>query len=438
MIRLVRILIRKNELSRFPIFWPRLAPIAVCVWLMLVVSTSAQGPYSTTLPAKGLPAKGATLSKKESSSKPESPAEAKYTQKSLADSPTTPPLSANVKPLECGQIVARVDGQVVLSCDVLWQVNLILEQNGDRIPAEELENVRKMLLRQQVLGLIDTKLLFADFRRTVPAENMPVIEGNLEKPFEEHEIPRLMKMLEVEDQRELVELLEKYDTSLSQVKRLFIEKTIAGEWLRQRLPKSKPVTHEQMLEYYHQHLEEYEYPAQVQWEELAVKLDLFGGDRSQQRAQAWQAIAEMGNEVWWQAKQESNVRGAVFEEIAKSRSHGFSAKKGGYHDWTTVGSLRCQAIDKALFSLEVGQMSNIIESERGFHIVRVLQRKTAGRTPFTKAQAEIRENFLKQQRQGLVAKELAKIRENSRVWTRFDGYLGAERLSQVLQSRQTR
>jgi len=163
-------------------------------------------------------------------------------------------------------------------------------------------------------------------------------------------------------------------------------------------------------------------------------LDRFGGDRSK----AWRAIAEMGNDVWWQVSQEPNARGAVFEKIAKARSHGFTAREGGWHDWTTIDSLRCQAINDALFSLEVGQMSNILESERGFHIVRVLRRKKAGRTPFTDAQASIRERLEEEQRKGMVTKEIAEIRKNSRVWTVFDGYLGAKKLSQVLGGRSKR
>jgi hypothetical protein len=243
-----------------------------------------------------------------------------------------------------------------------------------------------------------------------------------------------MKMLEVKDRLELADLLKKNDSSLSEVKRLFIERTIAGEWLKQRLPKTKPVTRAQMLEYYQEHLQNYEYPAQAQWEELMVRLDRFGDDRSK----AWREIAEMGNDVWWQAAQESNARGAVFAIIAKARSHGFTAQNGGRHDWTTIDSLRCQAINDALFSLKVGQMSNILESERGFHIVRVLQRKNAGRTPFTEAQASIRERLEEQQRKDLVVKEISKLRKNSRVWTVFDGHLGAEKLAQVLRGRQRR
>ncbi len=424
-----------NASKRFSGFRLRLVVISVSGWLTLVFSTLAQGPYAATIPSnRSLPTNTESPLNSGAAAKMDQPA-ANSEPPSISATPPSDPLQPpGAKPLECGQIVARVDGQVILSCDVLWQVNLILDRNRKKIPPSEIENARNLLMHQQVLGLIDTKLLFADFRRTVPVDNLPKIEENLEKPFEEHEIPRLIKMLEVKDRRELADLLKKYESSLSDVKRLFIERTIAGEWLRQRMPKTKPVTHEQMLEYYQQHLQDYKYPAQVQWEELMVRLDRFGGDRSK----AWQAIAEMGNDVWWQASKDSNAHGAMFEKIAKSRSQGFSAQKGGWHDWTTIDSLRCQAINNALFSLQVGQLSNIIESERGFHIVRVLQRKTAGQTPFTEAQAAIRKKLEEQQRKVLVAKEIAKLRKNSRVWTIYDGHLGAEKLSQVLRNRQSR
>lgn len=424
-----------NASKRFSGFRLRLVGISIGGWLTLVVPILAQGPYTTTIPPnRSLPTNTENPLNSRPGAKTDAPATSPEPASVSASPPSRPLQPPGAKPLECGQIVARVDGQVILSCDVLWQVNLILDHNRKKIPPSAIENARNLLMHQQVLGLIDTKLLFADFRRTVPVDNLPKIEENLEKPFEEHEIPRLIKMLDVKDRRELADLLKKYESSLSDVKRLFIERTIASEWLRQRMPKTKPVTHEQMLEYYQQHLQDYKYPAQVQWEELMVRLDRFGGDRSK----AWQAIAEMGNDVWWQATKDSKSRGAVFEKIAKARSQGFTAQKGGRHDWTTIDALRCQAINDALFSLQVGQLSNIIESERGFHIVRVLQRKTAGRTPFTEAQSGIRKILDEQQRKVLVAKEIAKLRKNSRVWTIYDGHLGAEKLSQVLQNRQSR
>ncbi|QEG37875.1 peptidylprolyl isomerase [Bythopirellula goksoeyrii] len=330
---------------------------------------------------------------------------------------------ASAKPLEGGQIVARIDGQIVLASDVLWIVNLILEANAQQIPPNQREEAARAILRQQVMGLIDTKVLYADFRRKVPTENMPKIEENLNEPFEEMEIPRLSKMLEVSDRRELEEVLHNRGTSLGDLRRQFYERTIAGEWLRQMAPKPKTVTHEEMLAYYQSHEAEYDFPSQATWEELMIRFDQVGNDR----AVAWRTITEMGNAVWQQVMQNPQVRGPVMEEIAKAKSHGFTASQGGAHDWTTKGALRSTEIDEALFSLEVGQLSDVIESELGFHIVRVLERKEAGRTPFTEAQADIRETLEAESKKDLVGVEMEKLRNKSRIWTIFDGeFRGSE------------
>ncbi len=360
----------------------------------------------------------------------------------IVPAPVSPPLGitgaesgssksvGNAQPLEGGKIVARIDGQIVLASDVLWQVNKILQANTDRIPPAERDRVRQTLLRQQMMGLIDTKLLYADFRRKVPAENIPDVEKNLVTPFEDTEIPRLMKMLEMESRSELVAELQKLGTSLPEMQRQFNERTIAGEWLRQLAPKPKEVTYDELVAYYKQHVEEGEYdnPAQAKWEELMVRFDRYGGDR----AAAWRAIAEMGNQVWQRVAANPDLRGAVFTQLAKQKSHGFTAKQGGAHDWTTKGALRNQKIDEALFSLEVGQMSNIIEFDQGFYIVRVLKRKEAGRTPFTEAQAAIRKKLESKRKQGLIQDELVRLRKDSHVWTIFDGDLSGPRVAELL------
>jgi hypothetical protein len=345
------------------------------------------------------------------------------------------------RPIEGSEIIARADGQVVLASDVLWQANQIIAVNRDRIPPDQVEEVRKMLLRQQLyspvdanLTFLDSKLLFADFTRNVPAENMPKIEEQIAEGFEKQELPRLIKMLKVKDREALDAFFRESGTSVKDVQRQFVEKVVAGEWLRQRLPKLKPVTHEQILAYYQDHLTEYEYPAKVRWEELMVRFDRTEGGRDA----AWKALAEMGNEVWQAAAANPNVRGPVFGKVAKEKSHGFTAEDGGVHDWTPLGSLKCEEMNDALATLALGQMSDGIESELGFHIVRVLERKEAGRTPFTEAQQQIAKTLEAEQKAELVAAEIAKVRENARVWTLFDGELSHARLAEALEGKQRR
>lgn len=356
---------------------------------------------------------------------------AKPPARGVANSNITP---TQAQPIEAAQILAKVDGQVVLASDLLWQVNQMIADNLDRIPEDEIETVRTTLLEKQLYGLIDTKLLYADFVSTVPAENIPKIRESLSKAFEEHEVPRLTKMLKVDNRAALEAKLAEYDGSLKDIEQMFFERSIAGEWLRQKTPKPKEVTHEQMLNHYQEHLKDYEFDTKARWEEVMVRFKRFDGDREK----AWHELADMGNEIWNTVAANPSLRGPVFSKVARERSDGYTAKDGGEHPWTVVGDLKCEAINDALRDLAVGQMSDPIVSKRGIHIVRVLERKEAGRTPFTEAQAKIREKLEKKQKVDLVNDEMKKLRKQAQVWTLFEGEISTARLSEILDGRQRR
>jgi parvulin-like peptidyl-prolyl isomerase len=115
--------------------------------------------------------------------------------------------------------------------------------------------------------------------------------------------------------------------------------------------------------------------------------------------------------------------------VAKAKSDGFNAKQGGQYDWTSRGSLKTKAIDDALFSLEVGAMSQIVESETGFHIVRVLERKEAGRKPFTEVQVEIRDKLKDERLHTAQEKYLAQLRDEARIETIYTGHISADALA---------
>jgi hypothetical protein len=319
-------------------------------------------------------------------------------------------------------MIARIDNQVVLACEVLWRVNQTIETNGDKISPSQIEEVRQQLLKREVASLVDRKLIYDEFRRNVPAENLPRLEENLAEPFQEREIPELMKQLKVDNQGDLERELIRLGSSLSDVRRSFNERVIASEWIRSKVKVSEEVSPEEMLEYYQAHLADYDYPAKARWEELKVLKSRFADPR-----QAYAEIAHMGNEVWQRGMSEG-VRGPAFADVAKARSDGFKANEGGVQDWTTKGALNAKVIDNALFSLKIGQMSPILESDDGFHIVRVLERHEAGRKSFADVQPDIREKLKDQRFHAGVDQYLTKLRRDARIWTAFTGNTTADLL----------
>jgi hypothetical protein len=178
-----------------------------------------------------------------------------------------------------------------------------------------------------------------------------------------------------------------------------------------------------MLEYYQAHIKDYEFPTQVRWEELMVRRQRFGS-----RNEAIAEICRMGNLAFNNAVSQK-LHGPIFAEVAKASSHGYSAQEGGIQDWTTQGALKAKEIDEALFSLAVGQVSDLIFSDVGIHIVRVIERKDAGRTPFTEVQTKIT-NAIKMERLTAARSEyLAKLRGTARVWTIYTGDTSVEQLA---------
>ena len=120
----------------------------------------------------------------------------------------------------------------------------------------------------------------------------------------------------------------------------------------------------------------------------------------------------MGNDVM--------LRQIPFADVARARSHGSTASDGGRRDWTTKGALVSEALDHAIFSLPVGQLSTILEDKFGYHIIRVVERVDAHRTPFRDAQVDIEEEIKKSHRKANLEKYFEQLRKDVRVWTIFD------------------
>jgi parvulin-like peptidyl-prolyl isomerase len=112
-------------------------------------------------------------------------------------------------------------------------------------------------------------------------------------------------------------------------------------------------------------------------------------------------IAEMGNEV---------VYGAALDAVARKSSHDYKASDGGQQGWISKGSLADTALDQAVFELPLNQLSDIIETSTGLHIIRVVERVEAGQKPFREAQVEIKEKLSQQKREKRFEEYLTKLR----------------------------
>ncbi|RKY25347.1 MAG: hypothetical protein DRP62_01485 [Planctomycetota bacterium] len=95
--------------------------------------------------------------------------------------------------------------------------------------------------------------------------------------------------------------------------------------------------------------------------------------------------------------------GADFATLAKANSSCPSAQKGGDLGFFSRGRM-VPAFEKAAFELKVGQVSDIVETQFGYHIIKLTDRKDAVVKTFEQAKDDIIK-MLAQKKQGELVKE---------------------------------
>ena len=151
------------------------------------------------------------------------------------------------------------------------------------------------------------------------------------------------------------------------------------------------VTHDDLQAYYNAHRDQYRVAEQVKVSHILIKTPLPGADGKVDE----KGVAEAQKRAEDLLKQLK--AGAKFEDLAKKNSEDpGSAKEGGSLGWIGKGRT-VPEFEKAAFSLPKGQISDLVKSSYGFHIIRVDDKQDAHMKTLDEVKAEI-EPILKQQK----------------------------------------
>jgi peptidyl-prolyl cis-trans isomerase D len=151
------------------------------------------------------------------------------------------------------------------------------------------------------------------------------------------------------------------------------------------------VTPDDLRAYYDQHRDQYRVPEQVKVSHIWIKMPLPGADGKVDD----KAVAEAQHRADDLLKQLKG--GAKFEDVAKKYSEDpGSANVGGSLGWIGKGQMAAE-FEKAAFSLPKGQISDVVKSLDGFHIVRVDDKQEAHVKSIDEVKSQI-EPILKHQK----------------------------------------
>ena len=111
--------------------------------------------------------------------------------------------------------------------------------------------------------------------------------------------------------------------------------------------------------------------------------------------------------------------GGNFEELAKKNSADSSAAKGGDLGWFGQGSM-VPAFEKAAMGLKEGQVSDVVKSDFGFHIIKLTGKRPAGVRPFEEVKDQIKGAILPSKQQEIFQKIKEDLKKTAKITIKED------------------
>lgn len=205
---------------------------------------------------------------------------------------------------------------------------------------------------------------------------------------------------------EFAEALARENLTLDEFKTRVWEQLMVDRLLVRKVRTSVVVTEEEITQYYQAHAEQFQQPPAVRIRHILIRLPERPSPQDLERARARAA------EVLQKLK-----GGADFATVAIQSSDGAAAKEGG-----DLGMMRKGELDPALesvaFSLEVGEVSEIIQTATGLNIIKVEER-TAGDLPIAKVRDQIRGLLFNQKLEQRVNAYFAELKQEAYIEVRL-------------------
>ena len=286
--------------------------------------------------------------------------------------PATPPAAPTANPAPDPSVAATVNGEPIPLADV----DAFLKS---KLALTPLNAPQLKQLRNEVLNDLVDDLLLKQFLR----QHGPKVEPAA--------VERHFKALQTSLARQgktLADFYRETNQTEASVREMWTTMLQLNGYVRDH------VTDEQLKQYYAANKDYFD-KVEVKVSHVIVRLG--ANSPPAERAAARQRLEGVRADL---------VAGRIdFPAAAKKYSQCPSGPEGGDLGYITrKGMLADEGFCKAAFALKPGELSEVVETEFGIHLIRVTDRKPGNSSTFEKCIDDVRETFTDEFRAGLVAK----------------------------------
>lgn len=306
-----------------------------------------------------------------------------------AQAPATPAVSPDKMPA----VVAKVNGEEIKKDQLLEEANKLkgqLTQMGQPERANSQEFYREVLD-----GIIARTLL----SQAAKAQGITATDEDAKKEIDQ--LKGRFPNAEAFQQALAAQKMTEQDLIAEARRQMLVQKYVETKVLN-----TVNVSEAASKDFYEKNKEQMKRPEQVHARHILIRVDPKAADADKQKAKA------KAQDILARAK-----KGEDFAKLASESSEDPGSKaNGGDLSWFSRGQM-VEPFEKAAFALQPNQISDLVETQFGYHVIQTLEKKPESVVPYEEAKGRI-EQFLKQRlSQEAVQAKIQELRTQGKVET---------------------
>jgi peptidyl-prolyl cis-trans isomerase SurA len=290
------------------------------------------------------------------------------------------------------RVCALVNERVIFQ-DEVWNLMGGPQQIQSMQPAQQ-----QAAFKRALDDVIDSELLLQnamEFMEKMSPEAAKKIKASAFREFQKN-IKEMMRKQSIADMDQFNTILMKTQGTTVESYRRYMERNFIGDgFLHSKLESKLKVGNQEILDYYHTHINEFMKVDSVKWQDIFVAV----GPKHPSMDDAMQFANQLGQ------------RWATGTDIAKllEFDDGQAAANKGAGIGENKGDIRPRELEPYLFAMKDGEFGPLVQLSTGVHVFRLLKRQYAGPMPFDeKTQTNIgkmlQNEIFRQERQRAVNK----------------------------------
>jgi peptidyl-prolyl cis-trans isomerase C len=284
----------------------------------------------------------------------------------------TPSTLRNKAEVGATAVVAKVNGVAIKKGEYTQALQATyqhFQQAGQLIDGDMREQVK-----QEVLESLINLIVLDDYSQTL---SIVVDEGAVEKHYQEAVSTYASKSA----YHEALEEAGLTDADArARIRRILAAQKVVTDYVSPKIT----VTDEEVKKYYDANADAFEHDVRVHAAHILIKVAPFADDETRKLAQ--ERI---------RAIQKKIQAGEDFAQLAKTYSEGPSKVNGGDLGYFSGGQM-APAFATAALSLQPGEVSDVVTTQFGYHLIKVYDREPAGRVPFSEAAPILKQRFFRE------------------------------------------